>query len=363
MSELETVTQITTPLGLAGLALLLGSGILKAVTQKRATAASRLMIRWGFILAIVLVALANISYLATAGMGREIRVAGTVRDAAGRGVAFVIVDVAGRGRGISQDNGAFELTIPDSRKADVYELVFTREGYEPMRRQLQGPRPAATIDVTLNRQVLELGTVIGPVGTVTIRHYLGAPQILVMLPLGNPTGRRIEIRDVEVSVVDPAGTPHALPIATGTDQNGRAHILGLGAPVTVEPEQTLKLDLVCSRVDPEVERLREVARRAYPDSDRLPGTAAPIYSAELVRELEAVMSAGMFWRAGEWQLAVTASVQGVRSQRTFRFRLLPAEIERMRALGRYYARGYGVHPAQLYPEFADATGSLNVRLE
>ncbi len=97
MKEFELATKITTPLMLAALALFVLFGFLKGVsTLKRPSATLRTVVRWGFVLALVLGVLANISYLVIASFGREVRFSGTVKDDKGQPIPFAIVDLGGK---------------------------------------------------------------------------------------------------------------------------------------------------------------------------------------------------------------------------------------------------------------------------
>lgn len=129
MSPGDIPAHVTTPLALAALCVLGMTGLLKALSTTKSTPALQTGVHWTFVLALTLGVLANVSYIVTASFGREIRVAGTVRDDSGQPLGRAIVDIPGRGRGITDDYGAFELSIPDSRKADVYDGIVSLEGY------------------------------------------------------------------------------------------------------------------------------------------------------------------------------------------------------------------------------------------
>src|ERR1700739_2127779 len=123
MSKFEMAAHITTPLALAALCILILSGLLKTVGGTKSTQALKSTIRWGFILSIILGVLANLTYLVIAFFNREVRIAGTVRDGAENAIPFALVDLGGKkGRTITDDDGGFELNIPESRTANIYNL-------------------------------------------------------------------------------------------------------------------------------------------------------------------------------------------------------------------------------------------------
>jgi hypothetical protein len=126
--SLELLSNTTSPLALAALALLLIFGIARAAfaskaKQQRAKNADltgthrtqRAVINCGFVTAILLGVLANASALATPIFAREIRVSGTVLDSSGRPLPNATVDFLGIRRVLSQDTGDFEFSIPQSR--------------------------------------------------------------------------------------------------------------------------------------------------------------------------------------------------------------------------------------------------------
>ena len=206
MNNLQIVTKIGTPLALAALCLFVVSGLLKAIvkTPKRGPLL-KLFIHWVFILALVLGVLANISYLLVAGHSREVRIAGTVHDQDDKGLDRAIVDIPGRGRGVTREDGSFEFTIPDSRTADQYPVTVSLAGFQSWHETLKGPIPKETIDATLKRPILKAEELIQKPDRLIISHYLGLPQVDITLSLRNPLPETIQLDQISVSVVSPDG--------------------------------------------------------------------------------------------------------------------------------------------------------------
>lgn len=358
----ELLNNVTTPLALAALCLMLGTGLLKVISKAKPNPALQLSIHWGFILALTLGVLANVSFVFMAGFGREIRIAGTVRDDSGKPVSRAIVDVAGRGRGITDDYGGFEFSIPDSRKANEYEVVVSLAGHSPERRTLQGPRPDTMVSVTLKRQVLKAEELIGKPDSLMISHYLGMPQMDVSLSFQNPLPEKIRLENIAVSVVSPDGQTMALPMQGTYAPMGNQFVHGAMRVLELDKDRPWKLGYSFYAGDQGVNPL---LNRVQTEVSVITSTPAPgqrILSQSLAKELEEFMERKLIWKAGEWRLTVEAAVEGRIHARSFRFNLAPDDVARMKALARYYPTGAGVLPVVRLPQFADATASVTVTL-
>jgi hypothetical protein len=92
----EIVTKVTPPLALAALFFLLIFASLGQILKGKGSGYLPQLIRYGFIVALVLVFLANLSYIFIHTARSEMLFRGTVTDAANEGpLSSVIVDVLG----------------------------------------------------------------------------------------------------------------------------------------------------------------------------------------------------------------------------------------------------------------------------
>jgi hypothetical protein len=95
----------------------------------------------------------------------------------------------------------------------------------------------------------------------------------------------------------------------------------------------------------------------------MPSPEDQLYSAGLVAELRDFMNRRMIWKAGEWKGELAWSVEGTPYQQLFRFSLSEEDIARMKAIGKYYAAGYGVLPNLRHYAVADANPTATVTLQ
>lgn len=362
MKIAEILANVTTPLALAALCLLLGAGLLRVIAKSQNNSAFRLTIRWGFILALTLGVLANLSFVLQASFGREVRVAGTVRDDAGKPLGRAVVDIPGRGRGITDDYGAFEFSIPDSRTAETYEGVVSMDGYGSEKFTLKGPRPKESVSVSLKRPVLSADELIRLPASLAVSHYLGMPQVDVVLGFYNPMPFRLHLTNISLSVVGPNGKSVSIPMQ------------GTYAPITQQfnPTPLTILDLEKGQMwnlgysfflgNTEVYGLLERAQKEFTPTNQLPQQGATIFSSALVGEFTEFMNRTMIWRPGVWRLIISCTLDGKSYTRSFQFSLAANEVDRLKSMAKYYRTGYGVLPALRLGQFSDASSTIKVDL-
>lgn len=360
MSSPEILTSVTTPLALAALCLLGGTGLLKVVSRQRPNASLRLAIHWGFALALVLGVLANISYLVIASFGREIRIAGSVRDDADRPLSRAIVDIAGRGRGITDDYGAFELSIPDSRKADTYEGIVTLDGYGAQKFSLQGPNPKQTVSVSLKRPRLDAADLIQLPEMVNIGHYLGMPVINMKLHFFNPMPSRIHLENISSTVVGPDKKEHQIPMVGTYAPSGQF----MPTPLLIldlDKSQNWTLGYRFFLSNSEVNTLMLDAQKEFGPNMPIPSMSQFIYSAAFAERLSAFMKRTMIWKAGKWSLLIRCTVDNRELSREFSFDLTKEDIQKMQSVSRYYRTGYSTLP--IFPDAPDGSSHISVRVK
>ena len=79
---------------------------------------------------------------------------GTVLDDTGKALSMAIVDIPGCGRGITDDYGAFEFSIPDSRTKSLYDVITHLDGYATDHQALPGPHPQKYLNIALKHPIL-----------------------------------------------------------------------------------------------------------------------------------------------------------------------------------------------------------------
>jgi len=366
MKDLEIATHITTPMALAALALclMLGTGLLKVVAKaKRPNAALKLIIRWGFIVALVFGVLANISYLVIASFGREVRLAGTVRDEAEKPIPFAIADLGGKkGRAITDDYGEFELNIPGDRTTSEYHLTVSAEGFASTNVPIKGPHPKGQVEVRLHRPVFVANDYAKINPTLVVRHYLGNPQIVLTVDFANPLAHKIALENIALILTSPSGTTISVALE-GTAFAGGSLMPAILPALPLEKSQNWTLG--CSFCNPDQGITVELAKAQaeVPLFKKMPEPGEHLYSDGLVNELRDFMKTRMIWKAGEWSGRFTWSVEGKNFNEIFRFSLLNDDITRMTAISKYYAAGYGVLPDLRFYPVADANPTTVTTLQ
>jgi Carboxypeptidase regulatory-like domain len=342
----EFANQITTPLALAALCLLLGTGFLKTVSKAKSTAALKMTIRWGFILSIVLGVLANAAYLVIASFGREVRLAGTVRDDTEKPVPDARVDLGGKkGRTITDDDGGFELNIPDSRIAPKYKLVVTADGFEPASTNITGPRPKDEVEIVLHRPVFSAKDFVSIETTGAAKHYLGDPQFDLIVDLSNPYPHKIILENILLTLTSPTQKVTPIRLQGTFIPPGGSIMPTMLSAVPLDKGQIWSLGLSFANLDqslgPELQRLQQ----EVPSLNGItPSPDTKIYSDALVKDLSNFMKDRMIWVAGQWKGKLAWSINGKAYEREFGFSLSGDTVFSMDAITNYYGSGFGVIP-------------------
>jgi hypothetical protein len=360
----DIIPTITTPLALAALALLVISGILKLVVPKAKQEDLRLLINWSFGIAIILGILADISFLVIASFSREVRIAGLVDDDQGNPLGMAVVEIPGCGRGITDDYGSFEFSIPDSRaNRNSYEVITHLEGYKSDTQTLQGPRPNKYLTIKLQHPVLTADALIQTPTQCGIGHYLGRPEVGIWLAFYNPLPHTIAISDVSLSVVDPHGKLIHLQMQGTYQPPANQLVLQPLAPFQLTKGQSFAIGY--SFFDQYA--LQTALVLLQEAQSQFPGTSMPyagqvIYSDELVKKLTDFMNQQWFWEAGDWQIIMGCKAEGLDYSRTFKFSVADGDIERMKAISRYYKSGYGILSALRYANLPDAASYVTANV-
>ncbi len=359
MSTGEVLANVTTPLALAALCVMAGTGFLKVVSQQKPSASLRLTIHWGFILALTLGVLANISYVAIASFGREIRIAGSVRDDSDRPLSRAIVDIPGRGRGITDDYGAFELSIPDSRKTDLYEGIVSLDGYGAQKFTLPGPVPKTTVSLSLKRPQAVVEDLILTPETVYIGHYLGMPQVNLKLRFFNPLPSRMHLENISVTLVGPNKRQVAMQMV-GTYAPSGQFIPAPMSSLDLDKSQNWSLGYRFFLADQGANVLMVEAQKEYAPTLPVPQLNQIVFSSALADKFTAFMNRTMIWQPGSWDLIVGCMIDNRKLSRTFAFDMTAEDVQKMRSVSRFYRTGYSVMP--MIPDAPDGSSNIAVSI-
>src|SRR5436305_730303 len=130
----DVAEKISTPIGLAALALLVMSaaflGIIGRTQNRQQTALLRSIARYSFIIGIVFGIIAMAGAMAGQWLDTEYRVSGTVMEENGEPIEYAQVTFVGGPTQESHQDGNFEIVIPRSRFSHGYTLVVFDEKHE-----------------------------------------------------------------------------------------------------------------------------------------------------------------------------------------------------------------------------------------
>lgn len=356
--------QITTPMALAAVVLMLAAPIIQQILKRRGkpNRDTRLVLRGVFILGLVFGLLAFASYLYGQFIHREIRVSGAVRDEAGAGIAAARVAIDGRDSGSTDAQGDFAFTIPASRSADSYTVRIFREGYSPETVSISGANPPP-LSVVLKRPPLRLDGALNLASSMVVRHYLGVPSIEVALSYSNPLSTELLFTDIGVTLESPAG--RAIPMM----MEGVSVIPGrFDPPLTqwnLAPNGNFTIDHFFFNPDAEFFTLQQrVFTELAPHSAAAtaPNPQAVYLGAETVSTLRQYMNAHFIWTPGTWKVKAHARARGQYIVSASTFVLDQADVDKMRAIANFYPSALGVAPNWRFWGTADANPVLTVSL-
>jgi hypothetical protein len=352
-----TLPQVTTPLALAALILLLGAGTLRLLLKSKPNPVAKSIVRWGFIVSLVfgVLAIASFFLIESQSLGSELRFAGTVRDSSGSGLEGVSVTVTGCASGVTGLGGNFELTIPGSRKAKTYEVVISHPGWQKVVKTIEGPRPGP-LSVSLERSQLAVDSVISVTAPIVLTHYLGQPQLTIPLTLRNSAPRAAEATLLAAVVESPAGQRRELTFTGYGSENAVQWVAETG-PFLVKPGAAWSRNVGFANFELGGDAL---VQRAQEELGGAKAGEAKVLPAELVQQLTTLMERRLIWTPGEWKLHLACSLDGARYERVMGFTLSAEDVARMRAVAKYYPSGAGVLRSNMFPVFSDANPTLQV---
>lgn len=356
----EIIPNITTPLALAALAVFLIGGVLKFFTQQnKSNEILKLIVHWSFILALILGILANISYITLNSFSREIRVAGSIRDENGRGLSKAIIDIPGRGRGITDDYGAFDFTIPDSRKAEIYQGVVSLDDYNAKSFKLQGPIVKDYLNLTLEKPQIAVEQIISLPEMVYIGHYLGMPIVDIKQRFFNPSSRSFHLENISLKVVGPNQRSFEIPMI-GTYSPFGQYIAGPLTTVDLDGHKFFSLPARFFLHNQGVNSLMTEANQEYSLTQTAPPQGEEIFSEELASKFKYFMMDNLKWTSGKWILVISCSINNKDISRSFTFNLSDQDIEKFQSVSRFYRTAYSVVPA--LPDAPDGSSRILVEV-
>lgn len=353
----DVLAQVTTPLALAALVIIVGAGVLKTVLKKRTTVGGKMLIRYGFALAIILSLSANASYITTAYMSEQRVFSGSVQRPDGEYVSGVVVDVVGVARAVTLQDGSFKVLVPRSVRADSLQVTFSRDGYASHEASISGT-DLKPLRVTLQTRQFDFRTDITVTSEMALAHYVGLPELHVPLRFRNPTAAPLTIQGIAAIVTDPNGQKFDLrPIAS---------YAGPGMPLSVpfpqlflNPAQEFAAIFVFGRNNGSLTNVSPRVNQALftnPSfSETGPRTDRVVLPDELVEELKRTARANQIWSPGRWAIELRAAANGEVGEKWFVVDVTPTQVAGLEGIYDYYRYGFGLQYGFHYANVMNAT--------
>ena len=348
----QVIPLITTPLALAALCLLLGSGLLKVVLKQKSSTQSKMIVRYGFIFAISLSILANVAFVYTSRLASEVVITGSVRNEEGHYLPRVVLDIAGKSRGITDDNGAFAMVIPYSRSDSSYRIDASGQGYSLTSVGCDAAN-RNKVTIIMKRPQLSADVLLAFSGDVLVSHFLGSPQVDIPVTFRNPTSETVQISAITVKLQGILGAGKTLSMVNSYIQGGP-----LQPPLTIV---TLKAGDSFSNISAFADIDQETIQQSAMLRQRLTMNQSYIqYGArigvdvidtDLEHQIKSAVNKRWFWKPGQYSLTISFVANGAKYEIMKHFTLDTNQVDEMKAILSYYKEGfgliYGVHLVQI----------------
>ena len=333
---------ITTPLGLSALIILVGAGILRLIVVRRPTAVGKVVVQYGFWLAITMSLLANIAYMYSEKLSREALVSGVIVAQNGDYLPKAIVDIPGKARAISDDNGSFSMSIPQSRVAKEYNIDVSLAGYENRRMTVRSSFASTRIELSPKKLVATELLAIGQ--DIIVGHYLGLPEVQLNLGFHNLTNRRIKVSDITLRITEGDSKNEKTIFVRATYLWPRGQLMPPLPEVSLAPNQRWSyghafVDGNYETAEAEKKILTSLnLKRLHPVHFRLDVVSMPN---ALVSEMRQLTERNWFWNPGKYELLFSCTVEGEKYQVRRAFELDVRHVSGMKRVLDYFSFGFG----------------------
>lgn len=338
----QIISSVTTPLALAALGLLLGAGIVRLILRNKESRTGKMTVQYGFWLAVILSVLANVVFAYQKSLETESLITGVVQSDSGDYLPYAIVDVRGAARAITDDNGAFSMSIPRSRIEDEYELDVSVAGYE--QKTVIVKSSERSVKITLSSKQLVVEEFLSVSSSVAIAHYIGLPQIDLQITMSNPTDNEIAVTDIALSLLrkEPREQRTLAFQSVYLDSRIMAYMDAF-EPTRIPSGESRRAFHVFVPPNHEVSffvqrfrsRLAELGIASFQLERR-------IISDDEAASLKEDMDARWFWYPGHYEIIFSCTANGKRYQVTGSFQLLEHDIDAMKNISKYYTSGFGL---------------------
>ena len=350
----QIISSVTTPLALAALGLLLGAGIVRLILRNKESRIGKTTVQYGFWLAVILSVLANLVFAYQKSLETESLITGVVQSDNGDYLPHAIVDVRGTARDITDDNGAFSMSIPRSRMEDEYELDVSKTGYEQKTVVVKSSDRSVKITLSLKQLVVEEFLSIS--SSVAIAHYLGLPQIDLQITMSNPTSNEIAVTDITLSLLRKTPREQRMLAFQSFYLDSRIMAyMDAFEPTRISSGEARRAFHVFVPPNHEVSRfVHHISSRVAELGIANFRLEERIISDDEAASLKEDMEARWFWYPGHYEIVLSCTANGERYQVTGSFQLLEDDIDAMKNISKYYASGFGILYGSHLPYIRDA---------
>ena len=356
----QVISSVTTPLALAALALLLGAGIVRLIIRNKESPIGKTIVQYGFWFAVTLSVLANLVFAYQESLETESLITGVVQSDKGDYLPNAIVDVRGKARAITDDNGAFSMSIPRSRMEDEYELDVFLPGYEQETVIVKSAE--RTLKVALSLKQLVVDEFLSISSNVSIGHYLGLPQVDLQVTMSNPTYNEIAVTDITLSLLRKEPREQRTLFVQSVYLDTRMSYMQPFEPIRITSEGTHRAFHVFLPPNHEIgrfdQRMRGLVVELGIANFRL---ERRIISDDEAASLQRDMEDRWFWYPGHYEIVFSCTASGKRYQVTGSLQLSEDDIATMKNVSKYYASGFGLLYGSHLPYIRDARPALIVQ--
>lgn len=289
----------------------------------------------------------------------EITLVGAIWDEDDRPVNQALVQVPKCGVALTDNYGKFEIYIPNSKKSKIYEGTVILEGYRLAHFAVDGPAPRETLNITLTKKTYPVEDFIRPPSYLMVGHYLGMPQLDLILHFSNPTKRTIKLSDISMIAIGPQGDRYEIPMI------GTFSPIGIYNPMPLtilelNASQDWQLGYRFFKRSAAVDEVFHYAQLEYPPTKPVPAFGENIFSQEMAERFTNLMTKEMVWRAGTWELLLSTRLENRDIKRSFYFNLTNEDIAKFKSVSRFYRTGYSTLPT--LPAAPDGSSLLSKTL-
>ena len=321
----DVAARISTPIGLAALALLVMSAAFLAIIQKDPKGAQvglmRSMIRYssitGMVLGLISITGTFVLPYLNAQQNSVMRVSGVVLSDDGEPVSYVKVAIVGGSSQDTNERGEFEIPLLRSLFGDGYTVVV----YDPeYKKYIKEIKVDLTKPLVINLEKKQFKSdIFGDLVELYVGHYVGSPYLapsftvtnsnpfsLKMGPIGgtliSPKSINTDLLFLSVAFSDPPPENDGWRLRPSKQLQLKGYFWNSATVLTVFGQ----------RVADEI-KLKPINMSPYIAEDRL--------SMDLVKALQVYAANHFAWYPGTWKLKLSTKIDGKPGSRTYQFDL------------------------------------------